>query len=122
MLTGLIALISLGCIAQTYYCPLSSVDGISKKIEQRFIIQEGAVSIAISSNGNTDSLHYKKIASTNPTVIYFQKDGVTSGLTIIHSPGTMKGIKYTDVLSFKKDLQAKESVGLWYCTLQQNNP
>lgn len=87
------------------------------------MIQENAISIKIIANGKVDSLYYKKIASTNPAVVYFKNDAATSSLTIVHSAGSMKGTEYTDVLSFKKDLQAQEAVGLWYCTqLQKNAP
>ena len=122
ILIALITLMSPCCLAQNYYCPISSVNGTTKKIDQWFTVENDAVRINILSNGKTDSLYYKKIASTNPAVVYFKNDDVTSSLTIIHSAGSMKGTKYTDVLSFKKDLQAEEPVGLWYCTLVQNTP
>lgn len=109
-------LISMCCYAQTYYCPLNSVNGVAKKLDQWFIIQDDALSIKIVENGKVDSLHYKKITSTNPSVVYFKDDESTSSLTIVHSSGSMKGTKYTDVLSYKKDLQAQEAIGLWYCT------
>ena len=122
ILIALMTVASIACRAQTYYCPISSVDGVAKKADQWFNVQEDAVNIKISSGGKTDSLHYKKIASTNPAVIYFKEDEITSSLTIVHSSGSMKGTKYTDVLSFKKNLLTEESVGLWYCTRVENHP
>ena len=115
-------IISAAAQAQTYYCPISSMEGATKKFDQWFIVQDDAVFIKTSSDGKIDSLHYKKIASTNPAVVYFTDGTITSSLTIVHSPGAMKGTKYTDVVSFKPDLKAEQPVGLWYCTINSGHP
>ena len=121
IIIALLLVVSWGVEAQTYYCPLSSSEGVTKKSSQWFVVQDSAVITKSLDAGKEESVTYKKMMSANPSVVYFNDGVTTSSLTIVHSAGSMKGTKYSDVVSFKKDLKAEEPVGLWYCTVEPSS-
>lgn len=101
------------CQAQTYYCPVSNTAGMITKFDQWFMISDSQVSLKTSFRGKTDSLTYERRPAVNPSIVYFTDGVATTTLTFSEMPGTIKGIRYSHIVSLKPE--ASPAAGMFYC-------
>lgn len=113
ILIALLVVCSLPCMAQEYYCPVSrAADGTAFKTDMWLVVGDSAV-----TQEKLSSVTHKRLPSTNPVVVYYTDGVMTTSVSVLETPGTLKGAKYSHVLVMQTDARAGGSSLTLYCTI-----
>lgn len=118
MLFVLLVVCSMPCMAQEYYCPVSrAADGTAFKTDMWLVVGDTTVALKSIHQGKPITTSFARESSTNPSVIYYTDGVMTTRVSVLETPGTVKGTKYTHVLVMQTDAEAGGSSLTLYCTI-----
>lgn len=100
-----------------YYCPASSAMGVVTKFDQWLTVRDSTVQFKTSYKQKVDSVLYQRVPANNPITVYFTDGVMTTSLSFVEMPGSVKGIRYSHMVTLKPDARASNQAASLYCTL-----
>jgi hypothetical protein len=102
---------------QRFYCPASSAMGVTTKFDQWLTVKDSTVQFKTSYKQKLDSVSYQRVPANNPITVYFTDGVMMTTLSFAELPGSVKGIRYSHIVTMKPDARASNQVASLYCTL-----